>query len=161
MSTFGRGSIIFQAFEFASKRRLRFEQPFRKCRGSQHTTPILSLSYLIISGSASEACEDGEEGVSLEAAGVSSKEIKNIFTELRKGANHPLMLLNYFKGGGKTTEVVDVLLRAEYFGAQATREMVSAHEGAMASLLVCSFPSIFLILSDVCHVFFSIGLVLN
>lgn len=48
-----------------------------------------------------------------------------MFTELRKGANHPLMLLNYFKGGGKLEEVVTVLHRTGYFGPQATRDMVS------------------------------------
>lgn len=66
-----------------------------------------------------------EDGASLEEAGLGAKEIKNIFTELRKGANHPLMLLNYFKGGGKIDEVVDVLHRSSYFGGQATRDMVS------------------------------------
>ena len=65
----------------------------------------------------------GGEGT-LESAGISAKEIKNIYTELRKGANHPLMLLNYFKGEGKTTQVVDVLHRTGYFGSQATRDMV-------------------------------------
>lgn len=66
----------------------------------------------------------GEDDGSLEAAGISAKEIKNVFTELRKGANHPLMLLNYFKGGGKLEEVVNVLHRTEHFGGQATKEMV-------------------------------------
>lgn len=65
----------------------------------------------------------GGEGT-LESAGISAKEIKNIYTELRKGANHPLMLLNYFKGEGKTMQVVDVLHRTGYFGSQATRDMV-------------------------------------
>lgn len=60
--------------------------------------------------------------MTLEEAGISTKEIKNLFTELRKGANHPLMLLHYFKG--KTTEVVNVLDRTGYFGDQATRDMV-------------------------------------
>lgn len=67
-----------------------------------------------------------EEGESLEKAGVSAKEIKNIFTELRKGANHPLMLLHHFKGGGKVEKVVGVLHRTGYFGGQATKEMVSS-----------------------------------
>lgn len=61
----------------------------------------------------------------LEAAGISTKEIKNVFTELRKGANHPLMLLNYYKEGGKMDEVINVLHRTEYFGNQASRDMVS------------------------------------
>lgn len=65
----------------------------------------------------------GSNGI-LEAAGFGSKEIKNIFTELRKAANHPLMLMNHFKGGGKVEEVVDVLHRASFFGGQATRDMV-------------------------------------
>lgn len=65
----------------------------------------------------------GSNGM-LEAAGFGSKEIKNIFTELRKAANHPLMLMNHFKGGGKVEEVVNVLHRASFFGGQATREMV-------------------------------------
>lgn len=75
-------------------------------------------------GAASAVDVDGDDG-SLEMAGVSSKEIKNIFTELRKGANHPLMLLHHFKGGGKVGEVVDVLHRTGYFGGQATKGMVS------------------------------------
>lgn len=69
--------------------------------------------------------DEEEGGGALEAAGISAKEIKNVFTELRKGANHPLMLLNYFKGGGKLEEVIKVLHRTGYFGAQATKDMVS------------------------------------
>lgn len=82
-----------------------------------------SGEVIVIDGGVGE--RGGGREVSLEDAGISAKEIKNIFTELRKGANHPLMLLNYFKGGGKTEEVVDVLHRTGYFGAQATRDMVS------------------------------------
>ncbi|CAN0200855.1 unnamed protein product, partial [Ectocarpus sp. 12 AP-2014] len=70
---------------------------------------------------------DGEEGGAnlLEEVGISAKECKNIFTELRKGANHPLMLLNHFKGGGKMEKVVEVLHRTGYFGGQATKDMVA------------------------------------
>ncbi|CAN0490815.1 unnamed protein product, partial [Ectocarpus sp. 12 AP-2014] len=69
----------------------------------------------------------GEEGGAdlLEEVGISAKECKNIFTELRKGANHPLMLLNHFKGGGKMEKVVEVLHRTGYFGGQATKDMVA------------------------------------
>lgn len=80
---------------------------------------------------AAAAAAAGDEGaLLLEEAGITAKECKNIFTELRKGANHPLMLLNHFKGGGKLEQVVDVLLRAEYFGAQATKDMVSERASA-------------------------------
>ena len=72
-----------------------------------------------------EESEDDDEKI-LEDAGIPSKEIKNVFTELRKGANHPLMLLHHFKGEGKVEEVVKVLHRSGYFGGQATKEMVSA-----------------------------------
>ncbi|CAN0047681.1 unnamed protein product [Pylaiella littoralis] len=67
----------------------------------------------------------GGGGMGLEEAGISAKECKNIFTELRKGANHPLMLLNHFKGGGKLKLVVEVLHRTGYFGGQATKDMVA------------------------------------
>ncbi|CAM9365817.1 unnamed protein product, partial [Ectocarpus sp. 8 AP-2014] len=70
----------------------------------------------------------GEEGGGadlLEEVGISAKECKNIFTELRKAANHPLMLLNHFKGGGKMEKVVEVLHRTGYFGGQATKDMVA------------------------------------
>ena len=60
---------------------------------------------------------------SLKEAGLGAKEIKNIFTELRKTANHPLMLLNHFEGSGKIDEVVSVLQRASYYGAEASRDM--------------------------------------
>lgn len=75
-----------------------------------------------------EDLDDGKASTAtgtLEAAGISAKEIKNVFTELRKGANHPLMLLNYFKGGEKLEEVISVLHRTGYFGPQATKDMVS------------------------------------
>lgn len=68
---------------------------------------------------------DGGGEALLEEAGITAKECKNIFTELRKGANHPLMLLNHFKGGGKLEQVVEVLHRTGYFGGQATKDMVS------------------------------------
>lgn len=72
---------------------------------------------------ATTAAGDRGEGL-LEEAGITAKECKNIFTELRKGANHPLMLLNHFKGGGKLEQVVEVLHRTGYFGGQATKDMV-------------------------------------
>ena len=34
------------------------------------------------------------------------------------------MLLNHFKGSGKIDEVVNVLHRASYYGAEASRDMV-------------------------------------
>lgn len=77
----------------------------------------------------------------LEEAGISAKECKNIFTELRKAANHPLMLLNHFKGGGKLEKVVEVLHRTGYFGGQATKEMVSVR--ASPAILRVSLRSAF------------------
>ena len=61
---------------------------------------------------------------SLKEAGLGAKEIKNIFTELSKAANHPLMLLDNFKGNGKIDELVNVLHRASYYGAEASRDMM-------------------------------------
>ncbi|CAN0426698.1 unnamed protein product [Ascophyllum nodosum] len=71
---------------------------------------------------------DGVLEKSVGAATNSAKEIKNIFTELRKAANHPLLLLTHFEGSGKIDEVVSVLHRASYYGAEASRDMV-AKEG--------------------------------
>ena len=61
---------------------------------------------------------------SVGAATTSAKDIKNIFTELRKAANHPLLLLNHFDSSGKIDEVVSVLHRSSYYGAEASRDMV-------------------------------------
>lgn len=90
---------------------------------SNGNTNVTRSSVGAAGGAAVDLDGDGE---SLEKAGVSAKEIKNVFTELRKGANHPLMLLHHFKGGGKVEEVVAVLHRTGYFGGQATKEMVSS-----------------------------------
>lgn len=112
----------------AIERALAMENSFAGGMGNAADSAATNVtrSSMTSNGGGSSATDDGEGGGggSLEAAGVSAKEIKNIFTELRKGANHPLMLLNYFKGGGKVEEVVDVLHRTGYFGAQATKEMV-------------------------------------
>lgn len=80
-------------------------------------------------GGAAAAAPDDDGAGLLEEAGITAKECKNIFTELRKGANHPLMLLNHFKGGGKLEQVVEVLHRTGYFGGQATKDMVSNKRG--------------------------------
>lgn len=50
---------------------------------------------------------------------------ESVFTELRKSANHPLMIKQLFGGKGRDLEVIgDELFRVGFFGRQATRKMV-------------------------------------
>lgn len=109
----------------AIERALALEAAPNRADGDGTATNVTRSSVSKRNGVAkgSVGLEDGDEGA-FEAVEISAKEIKNVFTELRKSANHPLMLLNYFKGG-KLEEVVKVLHETGYFGGQATKEMVS------------------------------------
>ena len=54
----------------------------------------------------------------------SEKEAKNVFVELRKAANHPLLLREHFKDPAKIDRMKMVCLHKQWFGDQCTQEMV-------------------------------------
>ncbi|KAG5185729.1 SNF2 family N-terminal domain-containing protein [Tribonema minus] len=54
----------------------------------------------------------------------STTEAKNVFTELRKAANHPLLLLHHYKDDATISRIVEVAYGAAYFGDAATPQMV-------------------------------------
>ncbi|CAM9581935.1 unnamed protein product [Chrysoparadoxa australica] len=53
-----------------------------------------------------------------------ASESKSIFTDLRKAANHPLLLQHYFKDKEVIKRVEDALHSSHYFGDRATLDMV-------------------------------------
>jgi len=60
----------------------------------------------------------------LGARAWSATEAKNAFTELRKAANHPLLLRRHYADEAKMETIARALERAAHFGAAATGEMV-------------------------------------
>eukprot|EP00611_Tribonema_gayanum_P002499 TRINITY_DN11866_c0_g1_i1.p1 TRINITY_DN11866_c0_g1~~TRINITY_DN11866_c0_g1_i1.p1 ORF type:complete len:638 (-),score=244.35 TRINITY_DN11866_c0_g1_i1:362-2209(-) len=54
----------------------------------------------------------------------STTEAKNVFTELRKAANHPLLLLHHYKDDATISRIAEVAYGAAYFGDAATPQMV-------------------------------------
>lgn len=81
---------------------------------------------------------------------LASSEIKHIFTELRKAANHPLLVKDYFgnvvDGIDRTIPVVlELLLSVHAFGPGATKRMILQEIAGYSDwdfhLLACEFGS--------------------
>ena len=52
------------------------------------------------------------------------RDAKNVFVELRKAANHPLLLRSHFDDDEKLKRIIKLCLRRSWFGEGATEEMV-------------------------------------
>ena len=58
--------------------------------------------------------------------GLPASEARHLFTDLRKAANHPLLLRSFYSDQAVLQKIASACLQNQHFGAQASREQVAA-----------------------------------